>query len=110
MICGSWRHAVSLAMDDAPTGQHGKYDSYMFVRGLLREGALKCAASPRLAAQLRAVTTTPLPGGGVRITSPPRAGAGHGDVVSALVLGCWAVATGTGADYAALMKKHPHGF
>ncbi len=84
-------HLTALSLDfvDAPTGAQGKYDSYMFVRGLLRTGKLKIPAVPRLTAQLRAVTSTPLPGGGTKISSPRRMGAGHGDIVSALVLACW---------------------
>jgi hypothetical protein len=73
----------------APEGHQGKYDSYMFVRGLLRAGKLKIPAVPRLIAQLRAVTSHPQPGGGTKITSPRRMGQAHGDVVSALVLACW---------------------
>jgi hypothetical protein len=82
--------AVNLGFEEAPEGNQGKYDSYMHVRSLLRTGKLKIPAAPRLVAQLRAVTSTPLPGGGTRITSPRRMGAGHGDIVSALVLACWA--------------------
>ncbi len=83
--------ACKLAMADAPAGVQGKYDTYMHVRGLLRGRQLRIPNAPRLIAQLRAVTATPLPGGKTRITSPRRAGSGHGDVVSALVLACWAV-------------------
>jgi hypothetical protein len=83
--------AEGLGFDPAPEGQQGKYDSYMFVRGLLRTGKLKIPAVPRLIAQLRAVTSTALPGGGTKITSPRRMGQGHGDIVSSLVLGCWAL-------------------
>jgi hypothetical protein len=82
--------ALALNFEEAPEGQQGKYDSYMHVRSLLRTGKLRIPAVPRLIAQLRAVTSTPLPGGGVRITSPRRMGHGHGDIVSALVLACWA--------------------
>ena len=82
--------AEHLEFVHAPEGSQGKYDSYMFVRNLLRTGKLKIPNVPRLIAQLRAVTATPLPGGGTKITSPRRMGAGHGDIVSALVLACWA--------------------
>jgi hypothetical protein len=75
---------------DAPAGWQGKYDSYMFVRSLMRTGKLRLPNSPRLIGQLRAVTATPLPQHGTRISSPRRAGAGHGDVVSAFVLAVWA--------------------
>ncbi|HSY20681.1 MAG TPA: hypothetical protein VK841_01120 [Polyangiaceae bacterium] len=82
--------AMSLEFERAPEGAQGKYDSHMHVRSLLRTGKLKIPAVPRLIAQLRAVTSTPLPGGGTRITSPRRMGQAHGDIVSALVLACWA--------------------
>ncbi len=82
--------AVGLRFDDAPTGRQGKYDSYMHVRTLLRTGKLTLPPAPRLVTQLRAVTVTPLPGGETRISSPRRVGQAHGDVVSALVLACWA--------------------
>jgi hypothetical protein len=84
--------AVGLDFVDAPAGQQGKYDVYMFTRGLLRSGKLKLPNAPRLLAQMRAVVATPQPGGGTRITSPRRAGGGHGDVVSALVLAAWQAA------------------
>src|SRR5579883_2032034 len=61
----------------------------MHTRTLLRACKLQLPPSARLTAQLKAVTSTPLPGGGIRITSPRRAGQGHGDIVSALVLGAW---------------------
>jgi hypothetical protein len=84
--------ASGLSMEDAPAGAQGKYDVYMHTRGLLRSGQLRISSAPKLVAQLRAVTSTPLPGGrGSRITSPRRAGSGHGDIVSALVLANWAV-------------------
>ena len=81
--------ALNLEFARAPEGQQGKYDTYMHVRSLLRTGNLKLPAVPRLLAQLRAVTSTPLPGGGTKITSPRRMGQAHGDIVSALVLACW---------------------
>ncbi len=102
--------AVSLGMDDAPAGSQGKYDSYMFLRSLLRECRITYPASPRLKAQLRAVTTTPLAGGLVRISSPRRAGSGHGDIVSALVCACWNLQNGGFGDYAGMMRDLPGGF
>ena len=80
---------LGLRLIDAPTGAQGKYDTYMNARGLLHSGKLKIPPSARLVAQLKAVTSTPLPGGGTRISSPRRAGQGHGDIVSALVLACF---------------------
>jgi hypothetical protein len=61
----------------------------MFIRAVMRSGKLRIPPMPRLVAQLKAVVSSPLPGGGTRISSPRRAGQGHGDIVSALVLGVW---------------------
>ena len=83
--------AEQMQLVDAPAGNQGKYDSYMHVRALLRGGQLRIPKSAKLVSQLKAVTQTPLPQRGVKITSPRRAGSGHGDIVSALVLACWAV-------------------
>jgi hypothetical protein len=85
-------HAAGLRFDDAPAGQIGKYSSYMLTRAKIREGKLRIPNAPRLIAQLRAITATPMPGGGRKITSPRRAGGGHGDTVSALVCAVWVAA------------------
>ena len=94
--------AVGLSFEDAPPGNQGKYDSYMLVRAILREGKLRIPLSPRLVAQMKAVSSKPMPGGWTKITSPRRAGGGHGDVVSALVLAVWAVRSGGGNMVAAM--------
>ena len=78
--------ALGLRFLEAPDGQQGKYVTYMHFRAQLRAGSLRLPDSPRLLSQLRAVTATPMPGGGTRISSPRRAGGGHGDIVSAVVL------------------------
>jgi len=83
--------ACELAMVDMPGGNQGKFDSYVHVRDLLRSGKLRIPNSPRLIAQLRSVTATPMDRGLTKISSPRRAGQGHGDVVSALVAACWAL-------------------
>jgi len=81
--------ACRLDFLDAPTGQQGKYDTYMFTRDLLRSGRLRIPSSPKVIAQLKAVIKTAQPGGGIKITSPRRTGSGHGDIASALVLAAW---------------------
>lgn len=86
--------ALDLEFKDAPAGQQGKYDSYMNFRAQLRAGKMRLPNDPRLLAQLRAVTATPMAGGNVRISSPRRTGGGHGDVVSALVLAVWCASGG----------------
>jgi hypothetical protein len=87
--------AANMRFDDAPAGNHGKYDVYMLTRSLLNSGKLQLPPSPRLIGQLKAVTVKPMAGGIVKITSPRRAGQGHGDIVSALVLAVWAAQKGT---------------
>jgi hypothetical protein len=82
--------AEQLRFDRAPEGSGGKYDVYMHLRAILREGRVRIPAAARLVMQLRQVTQTPLPLKGVRISSPRRAGSGHGDIVSAFALACWA--------------------
>ena len=55
----------------------------------MHEGRIKLPKNPRLIRQLKEVVAKPTPGGGLSITSPRRKGAGHGDLVSALVLAIW---------------------
>lgn len=79
---------------DAPGGRDGKTETYLLLRKLLHEGRLSLPSHPRLLAQLRAIVSRPMPGGGFAISSPRRAGVGHGDLVSALVLAVWAAKLG----------------
>ena len=81
--------AIGLSFADAPTGAQGKYDSFMHLRSLLRTQMIELPPLASLVSELRSITATPLPGGGTKISAPRRAGAGHADVVSALVLACW---------------------
>jgi hypothetical protein len=81
---------VGLEFLRLPEGAPGKFETYMFLRGLFRAGKMKIPAIPRLVAQLKAVTQTPVDRGRWKITSPRRAGQGHGDLVSALVAATWA--------------------
>lgn len=73
-----------IAFVSAPEGASGKLDTYTVVRTLLHEGRVRLPNDPRLLQQLREVTSRPTPGGGLQISSPRKAG--HGDLVSALVL------------------------
>jgi hypothetical protein len=81
-------HGISFK--DAPGGREGKERVYLNARKLLHEGRVRIPRHPRLLAQLRSVVSKDVPGGGVTISSPRRAGGGHGDLVSALVLALWA--------------------
>lgn len=89
--------AEKVTIDAAPEGRDGKLETYALVAKLLREGRIRLPRHPRLLAQLRAVVSKPTPGGGLSISSPRRAGGGHGDLVSAFVLAVHAAAEGEGA-------------
>ena len=80
-------HGVEIAA--APEGRSGKTQSYLLAKQLIAEGRVRLPAHPRLLTQLRSVASKPAPGGGLILTSPRRAGLGHGDVVSAFVLALW---------------------
>ena len=88
-----YREAIAEALEahglfiiDAPPGQIGKTETFARARSVLNEGRLRIPDDARLLAQLRDVRSKPTPGGGVSIVQPRRAGGGHGDLVSALVL------------------------
>jgi hypothetical protein len=72
-----------------PDGANGKADTYQVARSLLNEGRVRIPKHDRLLRQLREVISRPTSGGGVSIQSPRRKGAGHGDIVSALVGALW---------------------
>jgi hypothetical protein len=79
----------SIAVVPAPAGNEGKVQSYdklkrAFVEKKIRVSAnLDAGLRQRLSTQLKQVTSSAMPAGGMRITSPRRKG--HGDIVSALV-------------------------
>lgn len=85
-----WAAEEGIQIAAGPEGPTGKWDTFVFVRTMLGERRLAISSSPRLIAQLRAVRSKPIAGGGYQITSPRRAGGGHGDLASAFVLACWA--------------------
>lgn len=89
-------HKVTI--EPAPEGAAAKFDSYVLVRKLLGEGTLRLPASNRLAAQLRAVRSQPMPGGGWKVSAPRSKALGHCDVMSALVVGVWAAEQGRSSN------------
>lgn len=98
----------SLSLTPAPEGARGKTDVYQFARVVLHEGRLKLPKHPKLRAQLRDVIAKPTPSGTITISSPRRAGSGHGDLVSALVLAIWEARTacaGRGGSWEQLDNK-----
>jgi hypothetical protein len=93
MADGHYRESIfehlatyDLGFSISPEGQTGKASTYVRARTLLHEGLLRLPNEPRLLGQLRDIVSKPTPDGGVSITSPRRAGMGHGDIVSSLVL------------------------
>lgn len=97
--------AAGLSVVVGPEGARGKAESYVHLRNVLGEGRLSMPNDPRLAAQLRAITSSPQSGGGLSITAPRNA-QGHGDLVSALVLASWA-ATAAPRSYRNLAALPP---
>lgn len=69
-----------------PEGATGKATTHLAVRRLISEGRVRLPNDPRLLAEMRAIVSRPTAGGGLQITTKRRAGGGHGDAASALVL------------------------
>jgi hypothetical protein len=89
-----------FSLEPVEGGQDAKVERYTTVRNLLNEGRIRIPrAYTRLANQLREVLAKPMPGGGLSISLPRRAGV-HGDVGASFVIGVHAAATGGGTDYA----------
>lgn len=78
-----------LSFSDAPDGQRGKAETYVRTRVVLHGGRLSIPNNDRLIKQWKEVTGKPTPGGGISISSPRKAGGGHGDLISAVVLAVW---------------------
>lgn len=81
-----------IAFIDAPGAPD---EVYVRARQKMREGIVKFARHERLIRQLKEVQGKPLPGGKMQIILPRWAKGGHGDLVSAFVLGLWQLATDT---------------
>jgi hypothetical protein len=84
-----WKQHLTFL--EVPSGNAGKLATFGLTRDLMYEGKLRLPNDPKLLKQFREVKKKPLPGGGMKIESPRTAKGGHGDVVSALVAGVWAV-------------------
>jgi hypothetical protein len=81
-----------------PPGQQGKAEVFVTARNLFRAGAVRLPASASgVVAQMCAVTSTPNPGGGIKISQPRRAGS-HGDVACAVALALYAATKGGARD------------
>jgi hypothetical protein len=98
--------ACGLTISAAPEGQAGKVAVYVATRDAMREGRLHLGMHLRLRAQLRSITSTPVAGGGLKISAPRRGG--HGDLVSAVTLAVsQACASGSEINLSAMMGD-PH--
>lgn len=89
---------LELPLLEYPTDQNAK--AYIRLRVLLSKGAIDLSGAPKkLLKQLKETTGKPLDGGGMTIKNKMVAGA-HGDLVSALVAGVWAL------DQVVTIDKH----
>jgi hypothetical protein len=70
-----------------PGGQAGKVQTYTRAQQALNERRVSLPDWPKLLQQFRDVQARPVSGGGMSISHPRRAGAGHGDVCAAAVVG-----------------------
>lgn len=77
-----YKLGFTLAPRDVPA-------TYVRFRTLLHGGQVKLPKNKQLLRDLSEVQSAPTAGGRVRIILPRRAGGGHSDLVSALVLACW---------------------
>jgi hypothetical protein len=80
---------LELPLIEYPAEQNAK--AYVRLRVLLSKGQIDLSKAPKkLLSQLKETTSKPLDGGGMSIKNKTVAGA-HGDLVSALVAGIWAL-------------------
>jgi len=81
-----------LQLVAAPGGSQGNLETHLATRELINDKKIVLPKHPRFLAQLKSVTSKPLPGGGLKISTPRRrGGGGHGDIASAFVLAAWAM-------------------
>ena len=78
-----------IALIAAPEGQGGKVLTYNRAKERIYEGGVILPGIERLTLQLKEVMAKPLAGGGISIQSQRWKKGGHGDLVSALVLGLY---------------------
>lgn len=87
--------AFGISVSALPEGQAGKLLQYKTARTALHEGRVRFPTNRRALAQMKAVRSKPLPGGGVSIFSPKSTTGEHGDLASAIVGALWLAAEGT---------------
>jgi hypothetical protein len=70
-------------------GRQQKTDAFMYARDLLRENALVLPNNPMLVSQMKSVIAVPQRGGSMTFVLPRRSGAGHADLIPALLNALW---------------------
>ena len=83
---------LGVVYDDWNPSQSAQAEAFSVVRARMAEGKVRLPNDPRLLAQIRAVKSQPVPGGGTRIVLPKQ-GRAHGDVLMSVVLALAQVAT-----------------
>ena len=74
-----------------PSGPSGKLETFLCVKEMLNEGKLRLPKHDRLILQMKSAVAKPQAGGGLRIEVPRRAGRGHGDLLSSVILAARAI-------------------
>jgi hypothetical protein len=77
----------AVAYDEWTPTSDAQAEAFTSFRTLMTEGKLVLPNDARLIAQIRRVTSRPMPGGRVMIVLP-RQGSAHGDLLMAVVLAC----------------------
>jgi hypothetical protein len=82
--------AIKLGMAVSAGPQHTAFEiAALYMRDLFRNRQIVIPPNEQLADQLKSVMSAPKQGGGVALTFPRRIGAGHADLVPALVYAVW---------------------
>ena len=90
--------AHGLGIQEPPDGITGKMETYARAKAMLHQDRCEIPDSPRLKNQMRAITAKGTSGGKLSIQSPRKKTQGHGDLVSAWVLGVHKLAWQNVAD------------
>lgn len=78
------KHGVRLIV--VTESRATKAERYLALRAAITERRIILPNEPRLIAALKSIIAKPMPGGAISVSAPRRAGTGHADQVSALVL------------------------
>lgn len=89
------KHGVRLIV--VTESRSTKAERYLALRAAITERRIILPNEPRLIAALKSIIAKPMPGGAISVSAPRRAGVGHADQVSALVLAVHAAHRGHGS-------------